>query len=330
MNVLLVNHYPENQHEILPQVIEELRKLNGSHRYRLVHDLKPKPKHFLWTLGLPTRVISFFTLRAFEPGWATIWTQKKLTKSQEYAILNERGIATPKWTKLTREETPDLSHFSEYIVLKPDWGCCGALIRIRSKNNLRWEEPKVEKMSETISDDWIVQEYVHTGSWPVSYRVGTVFGEPIYALRITGDKKRPPFELNRKKSSRFFKGRSIVASTMRSSMDFNVPEEVLEFARSVHQAFPSIPLLGTDIIRDADTGKLYALDMNTNGSTFHLTSEAGKSVLRQFGLDLIGQFGGAKAIARGIFNRLSDELRPASIISGGANAKEHELEEVAR
>ena len=34
MNVLLVKHYPENQHELLPQVIEELKKLNGGHRYR--------------------------------------------------------------------------------------------------------------------------------------------------------------------------------------------------------------------------------------------------------------------------------------------------------
>lgn len=308
MNILLVNHSPEHQNEILPQVIEELKKLNGGNRYRLVYDLEPQPKHFLWTLGMPTRVVSFYQLRAFKPRWAEIWTQKRMTKSQEYEVLNQHGIPTPKWAKLTKEYTPDLSDFSDYVVVKPDWGCCGALIYVRSKNNVRWEEPKVEKTDNavSVSDDWIVQTYIHTGAWPVSYRVATVFGEPIYAWRTTGDKSRPPFE-DRKRNAKFFNGRTIVSSTKRSLIDLEVPEDVIYFARKVHTAFPSIPLLGMDIIRNADTGELYALDMNTNGNTFHLTSDTGKSIARDFGLDLHAQFGGAKAIARGIYRRISNQ-----------------------
>src|SRR3990167_3974511 len=193
MNVLLVNHYPEHQHEILSQVIEELKRLNGGHRYRLVYDLKPQLKHFLWTLGQPTRVVSMYQLRAFEPSWSTVWTQKNLTKSQEYSILDRHGISIPKWAKLTQESMPDLSDFPDFVVAKPDWGCCGALVRIRRKSRLKWEKPIVDKVSESISDDWVVQEYIYTGSWPVSYRVGTVFGEPIYGWRHT-NKTILPFE----------------------------------------------------------------------------------------------------------------------------------------
>ena len=321
MNVLLVNHYPEHQHEILAQVIDELKTLNGGHRYRLVHDLKPRARHFLWTLGLPTRVVSFYQLRAFQPDWAVVWTQRALTKSVEYEILDRAGIPVPRWAKLTSlDSKPDLSAFSDYVVVKPDWGCCGALIRVRSKNAVRWEKlPTLERAPHRISEALIVQDYVHTGSWPVSYRVGTVFGEPIYAWRITGDKSRSPFE-ERKRNARFFNGRSIVSNTKRSLFDTQVPEDVIDFAGKVHTAFPSIPLLGTDIIRDADTGKLYALDMNTNGNTFHLTSDAGKSISRDFNLDLSAQFGGAKAIARGIFQRLSSsESEIASIASLSRN-----------
>ncbi len=308
MNVLIVKHYPENQHEILPQVIEELKKLNGGHRYRLIHDLKPNLKHFLWTLGQPTCVVSFYRLRAFKPQWATIWTQEALTKSQEYEILAQAGIAVPRWAKLTSNYKPGLSAFSDYVIVKPDWGCCGAMIRIRSKNAVKWEElPKLEKANSRISEDLVVQDYIHTGPWPVSYRVGTVFGEPIYAWRTIGDKTKPPFE-DRKRNARFFNGRSVVSNTKRSLFDAEVPEDVIQFAGKVHAAFPSIPLLGTDIIRDADTGKLYALDMNTSGNTFHLTSDTGKNIAKDFDLDLRGQFGGAKAIAHGILNRVNQEF----------------------
>src|SRR3989338_11384185 len=203
MNVLLVNHYPENQHEILPQVIEELKKLDGGHRYRLVYDLKPRLKHFLWTFGQPTRVISMYQLRAFEPDWAVVWTQRKLTKSQEYEMASRAGIAIPRWVKLTCNEQPDLSAFSDFVVVKPDWGCCGALVRIMSKNHIRWEKPVLEKASSSISDDWVVQEYIHTGPWPVSYRVGTVFGEPNYAWRILANREREPFASGVRKDSQF-------------------------------------------------------------------------------------------------------------------------------
>ncbi len=304
MNILIVKHYPENQHEILPQVIEELKKLDGGHRYQLVYDLKPRLKHFLWALGQPTCVVSVYRLRAFKPQWATIWTQKMITKSQEYEILDRAGISVPRWAKLTADHQPDLSDFSDYVVVKPDWGCCGAMIRIRSKNTVRWERlPDLEKAGSRLNETLIVQDYIHTGPWPVSYRVGTIFGEPIYAWRTIGDKSRPPFE-ERKRNARFFNGRSIVSNTKRSSFDSEVPEDVIHFARKVHSAFPSIPLLGMDIIRSADTGKLYALDMNTTGNTFHLTSDTGKSIAREFNLDLGAQFGGAKAIARGIYQRL--------------------------
>ncbi len=326
MNVLLVNHYPEHQHEILSQVIEELKRLNGGHRYRLVYDLKPKLKHFLWTLGQPTRVVSLYQIRAFRPKWAVVWTQKTLTKSQEYEILDQAGIATPRWAKLTSNHKPDLSTFEDYVVVKPDWGCCGALIRVRSKSAVGWEKlPKLERTSSRISEALIVQDYVHTGPWPVSYRVGTVFGEPIYAWRITGDKSRPPFQ-ERTRNARFFNGRSIVASTKRSSFDTEIPEDVIHFAKKVHTAFPSIPLLGTDVIRDADTGKLYAIDMNTNGNTFHLTSDTGKNIAKDFGLDLQAQFGGAKAIARGIFRRLGDDFK--NPLQDFGNLREQKFHEV--
>ena len=37
----------------------------------------------------------------------------------------------------------------------------------------------------------LVQEFVYTGAWPVSYRVNTLFGRVMYAMMIRGNPARP-------------------------------------------------------------------------------------------------------------------------------------------
>jgi hypothetical protein len=78
----------------------------------------------------------------------------------------------------------------------------------------------------------------------------------------------------------------------------------------VHQAFPTIPLLGVDILRDCDTGQLYVIEVNARGWTFHLSSDNYHRILSETGLDLRLQFGGAAAIARGIARRLREVSSP--------------------
>ncbi len=89
-------------------------------------------------------------------------------------------------------------------------------------------------------------------------------------------------------------------------MDTAVPEGVIALAREAHKAFPTIPLLPMAIVRDSFSGRLYALEVNGAGWTFHLTSDHGKRVKESFGIDLCSQFGGAAAVARGIYRRLRE------------------------
>jgi D-alanine-D-alanine ligase-like ATP-grasp enzyme len=88
-----------------------------------------------------------------------------------------------------------------------------------------------------------------------------------------------------------------------------VPDDVIEFSRQVHRAFPDVPLLGTDIIREHTSGKLYALEVNSFGWCFHLTTSLYDDLLQNNDIDLRKQFGGAAAVARGIHRRLSEGVR---------------------
>ena len=304
MNVLLVKHFVENMNELLPDVIAELKKIGSEHRHQLVHDLKPGFKHKLWTLGKPTVVISFRPIKCFKPDWAEIWQQEWLTKAQEYEWLEAFGIPVPKWKLVTKDRMPDLSDFDEFVVVKPASGAFGAMVRVCKKSRITWQPLEIKK-NKTVSNAMIVQEFIYTGPWPSIYRVGTCFGEPYYTWRVTADRSREPFDES-KIGSDFFAGKTIVSTSKGCTKDTNVPEEVLELARRTHRAFPTIPLLGTDMVRDYKTGKLYVLEVNASGGHFHLTSETFTNIKENFDIDLRKQFGGAKAVAQGIYRRLNE------------------------
>jgi hypothetical protein len=291
-------------------VLDELRRLGGPHCARLIHDGEPRLKHRLWTLGLPTVVISMRPASSrlwFTPRWATVWRQTPLDKIQEFSRLDAAGIPIPRWTALYKGSAPDLSNFPDFVVVKPARGGKGALVRVHRRERVRWVPAAVDWSPPVggaeVSEVWVIQEYVHTGPWPTSYRVATVFGEPVYMFRVVADRTRPQFE-EEPRTSRAFSGRSIVAASKACTIDGMVPDEMIELATRVHSAFPDTPVLGTDIIRHHASGKLYVLETNPNGWAFHLTSGVYQRILKETGLDLRTQFGGAAAVARGLHRRL--------------------------
>ena len=301
VNALLVRHFEQDQHLILPQVASELRKLGV--RSRPVYDFKPQLKHKLWALGRPTTVISLRKIKNFIPNWAAVIQQVYYDKIEELRKLESAGLPVPKWRPLLETEEPDLSDFEDFVVVKPAAGACGALVRIMRRNRVCWRRLEVEKLRAS-NTALIVQEYIHTGPWPTSYRVATVFGEPIYALAITADRKRPPFDTS-KNCSQFFDRRTIVASSKGCVMTGQVPADVLQLGIEAHKAFPDEPFLAVDIVRDHTTGKLFFLEANTSGWSFILTNETAKRIEKEFSINLMQQFNAPKAIARGIYKYLS-------------------------
>lgn len=299
MNVLLVTVWDKDEF-LFSEVARELRRLGV--RARLVHDVEPRLKHRLWSLGTSTKVVAMFPLRKFLPSWAEVWQQKKYDKIQEYKALERAGIPVPKWAPVYEAGEPDLEDFPDYVVVKPSWGGRGAYVRVMRREKVRYRPFVTEAMGE-VSPALIAQEYVHTGPWPVCYRVGTVFGEPIYAFRSKADGSRMPF-LGKKFDAQFFAGRSIVATAQGGSRDENVPEDVVELARRAHQAFPEVPLLGIDIVKDCRTDRLFVVEVNACGRTYQLSEKPSSNNKMSFGIDFHKQFGGVRAVARGIYKRL--------------------------
>jgi hypothetical protein len=167
-------------------------------------------------------------------------------------------------------------------------------VRIVRTAKLRWEPQETRIAGK--SNKTAVQRFVYTGPWPVSYRVTTLFGQCLFALKVEANHDRPPLagpgEFSRNP------GLSVVSNSKGCTFCFENDAEIIRFGEEAHRAFPNIPLLGVDIVRDASDGKLYVLEVNASGFVWHFTSRLGLGVQKQFGLNFESQFDGRRKAAQ--------------------------------
>jgi hypothetical protein len=211
-----------------------------------------------------------------------------LSKSQEYTALEKAGIPVPKWVLLGEGARPDLSGFDKYVVQKPDYGGRGAEVRVVRKGRVRWKPITTEATG--TSSSLIIQELIYTGPQPVSHRVNTLFGKVLYSVRnqstlkpmVRADSETPAREWG-----------SIVASARgcRANLDFD--GEIIGLGEAAAAAFPDIPLLGFDIIRETPSGKLYVLEANAIGYVWNF--HAGQTA--NYGFSFEKQFDGVRKAA---------------------------------
>jgi hypothetical protein len=119
-----------------------------------------------------------------------------------------------------------------------------------------------------------------------------LFGRALFGIQIEASHQRAPL-LERGA----FHGQSVVSSGRGCSFALCSDAAILSLAERAHAALPDVPLLGVDIVRDADTGELFVLELNSIGYTWHFSSPSGLRFQREFGLDLGAQLDGRRRAA---------------------------------
>lgn len=242
-------------------------------------------------------LVSFLPYSGKPPIGGAVYCGRAMSKSEECRQLQDAGLPVPRWHLWSKgEPRPDLRHFGPYVVRKPDRGARGAEVKIVRTDRLVWKEIEVTYAS--LRSEPFFQEFVYTGPYPECHRIGTLFSEPIYSLKIRREAGTIPL------SGRFdfthadgIGSCNIVANSQHSTYSDSFDADVIELARQAHGAFPEIPLLGVDIIRDADTGKLWVIEVNASGYTWHFSSRVGRGIQAQHQLDFHAQFGGLERVA---------------------------------
>ncbi len=239
----------------------------------------------------PTLIFATRRLLFYHPLRGAVRSGKLLPKSEEYRRLDAIGIPVPQWRLLTRKHSPDVTDLGRYVVTKPDYGGRGADVRIRRASRVHWAPPDTPVRFAGRAGV-IAQKFVYTGAWPVSYRVTTVFGRVVFSFRAEASHQRRPFT-----GSESFSTSAATASHRGCSFALNDDAEIIAFGERAHAAFPDIPFLGVDILREEPSGRLFVVEVNSAGDVWHFSSGMGKAIQSYAGIDLAEQFGGLRRVA---------------------------------
>jgi hypothetical protein len=210
--------------------------------------------------------------------------------------LEAAGIPVPKWTILSPDTRLALTDWGPYVVEKPSAGGKGAYVRIRKTGRVRYTSPDdYPPEHHGRKGPMIIQRFVYTGERPTSYRVVTLFGEVLYCYRQTS---YHGYRLLGRWNFKETGGINIVSNTRDMEVALINDEEVIAFAEQAHRAaFPDYPILQSDVVRDIETGELFALECHAHGG-WPFVGEANLAIQAQHNISFVSQFNAMEKIGR--------------------------------
>lgn len=218
----------------------------------------------------------------------------RIPKSEELRRLRIAGFPVPETLPITPDLRLDAATWGPFTVVKPDVGYRGRGVALRRTRFVRWSDT-----SRLPEDDprrgrlLLAQRYIHTGARTCCYRVMTVLGRIIYAMRSLAEADAPRLDPDGADDIEF----EVAANGVARRLDLVDDADILALARAVAAKLTFVPVFGIDIVREAGTGRLYVLELNSSGRTWHLSSDHGLGHQREHGLDYYGQFDALRQIA---------------------------------
>lgn len=219
-----------------------------------------------------TLTVSFGPLGKFTPLRGEIFANHPVPKLEQYNLMAAAGISTPRTAPFQFGMDLPVDVWGEFCVLKPanlDISSSGRglyLFRSRRLASLKPDDLPVDHLAR--HEKMIVQSFIDTGHKFAVYRSLTLFGEIVYQNLAEAPEAHPPLASDDGVVERIHPE----PPRMLTAPRINTDADVMAFASTIHKAFPNIPLLGCDIVKDHKTGRPYAIEVNAGGNVWHLSS----------------------------------------------------------
>jgi hypothetical protein len=221
----------------------------------------------------PTLVVSASPLR-FKPARGRVYQGGPIAKLKQLKLLSDAGLPVPKTIVLMPGVKLDPAEWGEFVIVKPTdimTSSKGNGIELMRTERVRYIRPQDYPLGHPgRRGPMVAQQYIHTGEEITLYRVLTLLGEPLYQAlfrvpRMIADPTKATDE-------ELAKGNIATQGNDSKVTDFVEDERVLALARRIHEVAPSAPTKGCDIIREEGTGRLFVLEFNPGGNTWHFSS----------------------------------------------------------
>lgn len=234
--------------------------------------------------ALPTLVFSAGPLGKFRPRRGKVYHGGPMPKFEQLRRLMVGGVRVPMTQVLTEGVTIDPQVWGEFVVVKPtDMASSSKAAGIQLM--------RAERVRYIATGDYpeghpgrrgpmVVQQFINTGPQLSTYRVLTLFGEPLYCEYNYLDHSQ--LDLEADDAVIEATNIAIQGDTMNRHRVFQYDADMVALARAAHHAIPEVPLKGVDILRDHRTGRLYVIEVNPNSNTWHFSSAFLAKLVQQY------------------------------------------------
>jgi hypothetical protein len=259
----------------------------------------------------PTLLFSPGNLIYFHPVRGKIYAGSPIPKLEQVARFRAAGLPVPESVEITPDVVLPEAAFGSHVVVKAGFSqsAYGPEISLMRREAVRFQPQESYPAGHPgRRAPMFAQRFVDTGPFVNYHRVLTIFGEPLLAFKTTSLVARPPLD----------SPDDVLAATMAKPARRTGPvkrelfwdADILEMARLTYLALPEIPLQAVDIVKDAQSGRLFVLEANPGGNTwiFSKNNPGARTFPAALGVErLTDQFDAFATVARKLVERTRAE-----------------------
>lgn len=255
----------------------------------------------------PFLLFSPVSLKRFRPAGGKIYAGHGVPKLEQMERMKRAGLPVPKWQVIGPSTRLSVKDWGPLTVVKPTVGSLSLGVELQMTEDVGYRLPLSYPQKHPGRDaPMMAQRFIDPGPQAARIRILTLFGEPIYAEEIKiGEAGERPEVIN----SATVKTIAITTVKAKSRIrSFVNDPDALDLARRTYRLFPDAALHGCDLIREWGTGKLYILEINPGGNTWHFSSRVGRRELVE-GKKRKEQFNAFERAADLLIERTRNEAR---------------------
>jgi hypothetical protein len=303
-NLILVAERRHMDPDDFERIAERIRALDDSIKVFVVENGSLNMRMARKAAERPTLVVCPVPLDMFRPRRGRIFQGQWIGKIEELHRMDASGLPVPAWQTMTPLLRLRAEDWGPAVVVKPAFGGQNKDILLMPTAGAHYVSPQnFPKGHRGNVGAMIAQRFVDAGPHLPEYRVLCLFGEPLYAIRLTSTASEaaewpPSFPLE--------KSVNISALLRQRRAEFTQDADVLALARRIHRAMPDVATTGCDIVRDTRSGALYVMEANCKGFSWHFSSSSGRRLQVESGLDFFSQFDAVAVAARVLIERTNE------------------------